>query len=67
MAKKVSAAGLEPKPLLHSAGGTCGGLLADVMGLGKTLQIIMLALKHPAPAGWAIKSFEEAKGTPVPV
>ena len=32
------------------------------MGLGKTLQTIMLILKNPAPEGWAIKDYSEAKG-----
>ena len=43
-------------------GGTCGGILADVMGLGKTLQTIMLILNNPAPPGWAVDDFSEAKG-----
>lgn len=48
---------------LH-AGGTCGGLLADAMGLGKTLQMIMLVLKNPAPQGWAITDYKESQGVP---
>ena len=36
------------------AGGTCGGLLSDIMGLGKTLQTLMLVMARPAPEGWAI-------------
>ena len=32
------------------------------MGLGKTLQTIMLILKNPAPPGWAVQDFSEAKG-----
>eukprot|EP00854_Cymbomonas_tetramitiformis_P011773 gene11773-13897_t len=34
-------------------GGTCGGFLCDEMGLGKTLEMLMLILANPAPAGWA--------------
>ena len=36
-------------------GGTCGGLLCDYMGLGKTLETLMLILARPPPAGWAIQ------------
>lgn len=43
-------------------GGTCGGILADVMGLGKTLQTIMLIMMNPSPEGWAVESFREAEG-----
>ena len=50
--------------LLGVSGGTCGGILADVMGLGKTLQTIMLILKNPAPPGWAVQDFSEGKGKP---
>ena len=41
------------------------------MGLGKTLQSLMLVLSNPAPAGWPVSSLEgltkEADGEPVPI
>lgn len=30
------------------------------MGLGKTLQTIMLIMTNPAPAGWAVRNYSEA-------
>ena len=48
---------------MEAAGGTCGGFLADSMGLGKTLQMLMLIIKNPPPLGWAIKSHDEARGS----
>jgi E3 ubiquitin-protein ligase SHPRH len=40
--------------------GTCGGILADAMGVGKSLQALMLALAHRPPAGWAAKPGADA-------
>ena len=28
-------------------------MLADAMGIGKTVEVLMLVLGHPAPPGWA--------------
>lgn len=36
------------------ADGTCGGLLCDFMGLGKTLETLMLVMSHPPADGWAV-------------
>eukprot|EP00198_Chlamydomonas_reinhardtii_P009028 XP_001698365.1 predicted protein [Chlamydomonas reinhardtii] len=33
-------------------GGTCGGFLCDEMGLGKSLQTIMLIVSNPPPPDW---------------
>jgi SNF2-related domain len=34
--------------------GTCGGVIADSMGLGKSLMTLSLVLAHPPPTGWAV-------------
>ncbi|KAK9805422.1 hypothetical protein WJX73_004034 [Symbiochloris irregularis] len=40
--------------------GTCGGLLCDFMGLGKTLEVLMLVLARPA-GSWAIAHFPKKR------
>ena len=41
------------------------------MGLGKTLQTLMLVLRNPPPPGWAVKSLEgltaSEESEPVPI
>ena len=41
------------------------------MGLGKTLQTLMLVLSNPAPKGWAVSKLEgltaSAESEPIPV
>ncbi|KAI8476605.1 MAG: hypothetical protein J3K34DRAFT_400931, partial [Monoraphidium minutum] len=50
-------------------GGTCGGFLCDYMGLGKTLQMLLLTLAHPAPADWvadpATHGLDESSPCPI--
>lgn len=50
----------------------CGaGFLCDVMGLGKTLETLMLVVANPAPAGWAVADVagrsRQRDGDPVPI
>ena len=40
-----------------------GGFLAEDMGLGKTLEVICLALAHPAPPAWVAASRRRVKAT----
>ncbi|KAK9831775.1 hypothetical protein WJX74_008901 [Apatococcus lobatus] len=47
-------------------GGTCGGLLCDAMGLGKTLECLMLILANPPPHGWASEDLTGAVDGPDP-
>ncbi|KAG7672032.1 putative DNA repair protein RAD5A [Nannochloris sp. 'desiccata'] len=37
--------------------GTCGGFICDEMGLGKSLQTLMLVKQNPPPPNWAIEEF----------
>lgn len=37
--------------------GTCGGFVCDEMGLGKSLQTLMLVQQHPPPRSWAVENF----------
>ena len=41
-------------------GGTTGGFLCDEQGLGKTLEVLMLALSNPPPQRWAAQTLEGA-------
>ncbi|EFJ47333.1 hypothetical protein VOLCADRAFT_92108 [Volvox carteri f. nagariensis] len=43
-------------------GGTCGGFLCDEMGLGKSVQTLMLIVSNPSPPGWAAKPVPLASG-----
>ncbi len=36
------------------------GFLCDVMGLGKTLESLMLVMANPPPEGWAVSNLAEA-------
>ena len=40
-----------PAPVAH----TCGGMLCDDVGLGKSIQVLGLILSNPAPEGWAVE------------
>ena len=42
-------------PLLRFSVVVAAGFLCDEMGLGKSLQSIMLILSHPAPENWAVR------------
>jgi SNF2-related domain len=35
--------------------GTCGGFICDEMGLGKSLQTLMLVQQNPPPPNWALE------------
>ncbi|KAK9915395.1 hypothetical protein WJX75_008587 [Coccomyxa subellipsoidea] len=52
-------------------GGTCGGFLCDMMGLGKTLETLMLLLANPAPPNWAVAEMDghsrASDADPVPI
>ena len=47
------------------------GFLCDMMGLGKTLETLMLVLANPAPADWAVTSMEDrmrsSDSDPIPI
>ncbi|KAK9861722.1 hypothetical protein WJX84_002580 [Apatococcus fuscideae] len=57
---------LSPNFYTAPIGGTCGGLLCDAMGLGKTLECLMLVLANRTPAGWASLDLEGAVEGPEP-
>lgn len=47
------------------------GFLCDMMGLGKSLETLMLVLANPAPADWAVTDMEgrrrSSDSDPVPI
>lgn len=47
------------------------GFLCDMMGLGKSLETLMLVLANPAPADWAVTSMKgrmrSSDSEPVPI
>merc|ERR1739843_46976 len=46
---------------------TCGGILADEVGLGKSLQLLGLVVGNRAPAGWAAEELPRFTREHVPV
>ena len=51
-----------PAPVAH----TCGGMLCDDVGLGKSIQVLGLVLSNPAPEGWAVEKLPARTDEPVP-
>ena len=51
-----------PAPVAH----TCGGMLCDDVGLGKSIQVLGLILSNPAPEGWAVEKLPARTNEPVP-
>ena len=49
--------------------GTTGGILSDEMGLGKSIQTLMLIICNPAPNDWAVQSLptERSVESPDPI
>ncbi|KXZ54387.1 hypothetical protein GPECTOR_5g465 [Gonium pectorale] len=52
-----------PEFIPTPVGGTCGGFLCDEMGLGKSLQTLMLIVSNPPPAGWPAKPVPISAGS----
>lgn len=46
---------------------TCGGLLCDDVGLGKSLQVLTLVLAKPPPDGWAVDELPVETDSSVPI
>ena len=46
---------------------TCGGMLCDDVGLGKSVQLLGLTLARPAPAGWAVDELPLRSSEVVPI
>jgi len=46
---------------------TCGGMLCDDVGLGKSLQLLGLVLARPAPPGWAVPQLPPRTGEVLPI
>ncbi len=46
---------------------TCGGMLCDDVGLGKSLQLLGLTLARPAPPGWAVETLPTRTAEVLPI
>mmetsp|Transcript_22890 Transcript_22890/g.52815 ORF Transcript_22890/g.52815 Transcript_22890/m.52815 type:complete len:1079 (-) Transcript_22890:1998-5234(-) len=52
---------------MQQEAGTCGGMLCDDVGLGKSLQVLALVLARPPPPGWAVSELPARTEEPCPV